>query len=168
MQSRLKARVIRSEWDMMKHSWMLALALLFVSSLSLAAQDSMPNSQSWSGIIINSSCTADEAFAEADKCTEKVPGAKLVLYDDTTRQIFELDPQAQAVEHLGDSVTVQGNLEGKTIHVTTLGLFTAIGLPVGRKAPAFSARDQFGQEQTLESLKGSRGTVLLFFRSADW
>jgi len=43
-----------------------------------------------------------------------------------------------------------------------------IGLPTGEKASPFSLRDQFGQERTLESLKGSRGTVLLFFRSADW
>jgi peroxiredoxin len=39
---------------------------------------------------------------------------------------------------------------------------------VGRKAPAFTARDQFGQEQSLDTLKGPNGTVLLFFRSADW
>ena len=39
---------------------------------------------------------------------------------------------------------------------------------MGQKAPAFSARDQFGAEQTLDSLKGAKGTVLLFYRSADW
>jgi peroxiredoxin len=44
----------------------------------------------------------------------------------------------------------------------------AIGLAVGQKAPAFSAVDQFGHEQSTETLKGSKGTVLLFFRSADW
>jgi hypothetical protein len=43
-----------------------------------------------------------------------------------------------------------------------------LGLEVGQKAPAFSATDQFGREQSNETLKGSRGTVLLFFRSADW
>lgn len=42
------------------------------------------------------------------------------------------------------------------------------GLEVGRKAPAFSSRDQFGHDQSNETLKGSDGTVLLFFRSADW
>jgi peroxiredoxin len=44
----------------------------------------------------------------------------------------------------------------------------SIGLAVGQKAPAFSIRDQFGRTQTLETLKGTNGTVLLFFRSADW
>jgi peroxiredoxin len=47
-------------------------------------------------------------------------------------------------------------------------MHTSIGLEVGQKAPEFSARDQFGGEQTLETLKGPKGTVLLFFRSADW
>jgi hypothetical protein len=122
----------------------------------------------WSGIIINSGCTADEAFAEADKCTDNVPGAKLVLYDDTTRQIFNLEPQTPAMGHLGDAVTVHGTLDANTIHVSSLNLLASIGLPAGQTAPAFSLRDQFGRQQTLETLKGSRGTVLLFFRSADW
>ncbi len=43
-----------------------------------------------------------------------------------------------------------------------------IGLEVGRKAPTFSSTDQFGHQQSNETLKGSDGTVLLFFRSADW
>jgi hypothetical protein len=45
---------------------------------------------------------------------------------------------------------------------------SVVGLPVGQKAPAFSIRDQFGHEQSNETLKGPNGTVLLFFRSADW
>ena len=45
---------------------------------------------------------------------------------------------------------------------------TSIGLAVGQKAPAFEALDQFGRTQTSETLKGPQGTVLLFFRSADW
>jgi hypothetical protein len=45
---------------------------------------------------------------------------------------------------------------------------SSIGPQIGEKAPAFAARDQFGHEQTNEALKGPNGTVLLFFRSADW
>jgi cytochrome oxidase Cu insertion factor (SCO1/SenC/PrrC family) len=41
-------------------------------------------------------------------------------------------------------------------------------LEIGQKAPAFSLPDQFGHENSNESLKGAKGTVLLFFRSADW
>jgi cytochrome oxidase Cu insertion factor (SCO1/SenC/PrrC family) len=45
---------------------------------------------------------------------------------------------------------------------------TAVGLELGQQAPAFVLSDQFGHEHSNQTLKGSRGTVLLFFRSADW
>jgi len=148
--------------------WGLTFALALSLSVPVSGQIDTHNSTSWSGVIINSGCTPDEAFAEAAKCTGKVPGGKLVLYDDTTRQIFDLDPQDKAIGHLGDGVTVAGMLEGNAIRVSSLELLTSIGLPVGQSAPAFSLPDQFGHEQTLDSLKGPHGTVLLFFRSADW
>ncbi len=44
----------------------------------------------------------------------------------------------------------------------------SVGLEIGQQAPAFTLPDQFGHEQSNETLKGSKGTVLLFFRSADW
>jgi hypothetical protein len=147
----------------------LFVAFSFVSGLAMAAQSGNPNAGTWSGVIINNNCSADEAFAEAAKCTEKdVPGAKFVLYDDTTRQMYLLEPQEPSMGHLGDSMTATGTLEGVTIHLTSLKLHTAIGLAVGQKAPVFSAPDQFGRQQSLETLKGPKGTVLLFFRSADW
>ena len=160
--------MVRSEWSMKRHVLIFTLVVLFASTLTVAGQESMTNSGSWSGVIINSGCTVDEAFAEAAKCMEKTPGAKLVLYDDTTRQIYDLEPQTQVQGNLGNSVRVEGALEASTIHLSSLKLLTSIGLPIGQKAPAFSARDQSGHEQTLESLEGSHGTVLLFFRSADW
>lgn len=53
-------------------------------------------------------------------------------------------------------------------NLPTKGVVASIGLSVGQKAPSFVAHDQFGHEQSNETLKGSNGTVLLFFRSADW
>jgi cytochrome oxidase Cu insertion factor (SCO1/SenC/PrrC family) len=44
----------------------------------------------------------------------------------------------------------------------------AVGLEVGQQVPPFMLPDQFGHKQSNETLKGSKGTVLLFFRSADW
>jgi hypothetical protein len=44
----------------------------------------------------------------------------------------------------------------------------SIGLEIGQRAPSFALTDQFGHEESNETLKGSKGTVLLFFRSADW
>ncbi len=43
-----------------------------------------------------------------------------------------------------------------------------MGSNVGRKMPSFKARDQVGREVSSDSLKSPNGTVLLFFRSADW
>ena len=48
------------------------------------------------------------------------------------------------------------------------GSVPAVGLAVGQPAPAFLLRDQFGHEQSNSTVKGPKGTVLLFFRSADW
>ena len=44
----------------------------------------------------------------------------------------------------------------------------SVGLEIGQLAPVFALSAQFGHEQSNETLKGSKGTVLLFFRSADW
>ncbi len=129
----------------------------------------MANLASWSGVIVNSICSAEEAFAEDPKCTQRdVPGAMLSLYHDTSFKVYLLQPQDQAVGHLGDSLTISGTVEGNTLHVSSVKVLTAIGLEVGQRAPAFSARDQFGRLQCLDTLKGPNGTVLLFFRSADW
>lgn len=43
-----------------------------------------------------------------------------------------------------------------------------VGLEIGQQAPPFALIDQFGKKQSSETLKGSNGTVVLFFRSADW
>lgn len=34
--------------------------------------------------------------------------------------------------------------------------------------PAFSLPDQNGKPQTLETLRGPKGLMLVFYRSADW
>lgn len=44
----------------------------------------------------------------------------------------------------------------------------AIGTETGKKVPSFRLKDQFGREQSNDTLGGANGTVLLFFRSADW
>jgi peroxiredoxin len=151
---------------MARRSLMSAVGLFIAATFALAGQNNPANSGPWSGVIINVACSADEAFAELAKCTASAPGAQRTLYDDTVRQIYNLDPPTTAA--IGDSVTVRGTLDGNAIHGASVQALTSFGLDVGQKARAFSARDQFGREQTLETLKGSKGTVLLFYRSADW
>jgi peroxiredoxin len=153
----------------MSRNTLAAIAIFFfAANCAFAAQGEGAKTGAWSGVIVNGICSPDEAFAEAPKCAAAEPGAPLALYDDTIRQVYALDPQNQANGHLGESVTVSGTLDGNMIHSAVVKPFAAVGLNVGQKAPAFSAPDQFGGEQTLDSLKGPKGTVLLFYRSADW
>ncbi len=42
------------------------------------------------------------------------------------------------------------------------------GPQVGDIVPSFSLTDQHGQTQTLESIMGPHGAMLVFNRSADW
>ena len=42
------------------------------------------------------------------------------------------------------------------------------GPAVGERVPDFSAQDQAGRQQTLKSVMGRKGVMLVFFRSADW
>jgi hypothetical protein len=143
------------------------IAFSCVDPLTVAAQNSARDSRSWSGILVSSSCNADEAFFESPECNKVVPGAKLSLYNDTNRVMYDLEPQDKIAFHTGDTVTVRGVLDGDTIRIASIEPMS-IGLAVGQKAPPFEIRDQFGRTQTLDTLKGKNGTVLLFFRSADW
>ena len=43
-----------------------------------------------------------------------------------------------------------------------------IGPKVGETVPDFELRDQHGASRTLSSLAGPNGTMLVFYRSADW
>ena len=145
----------------------LPLVACFFAIPQMPAQNTPASTSSWSGIVVSSACDADEAFNGSVECNKDVPGAKLALYDDTNRVMYSLEPQASVNVHLGDIVTARGTLDGETIRITSIEPI-AIGLSAGQKAPEFSLRDQFGHLQTLDTLKGANGTVLLFFRSADW
>src|SRR5215472_6719492 len=130
---------------MARHPMAFVVGLLGFAISAAAWQDKV-NAKTWSGIIINGGCTADEAFAESDKCFERRGSqSRLALYDDTIRQVFDLDEQDQAARYFGESVTVEGTLHNNAIQVLTIGKLTSIGLKPGQSAPGFSLRDQFGQ-----------------------
>ena len=42
------------------------------------------------------------------------------------------------------------------------------GPDVGAAIPQFSAADQNGVTRTLDQVKGPKGTMVVFYRSADW
>src|ERR1700722_11153856 len=142
-------------------------AILSTASLAFAGQNNPPKTGSWSGVLVTSACNADEAFNESPECFKTVPGAKIALYDDTNRPMYSLEPQEKVTARLGDTVTDRGNLDEDTIQIAST-LLKCTAFAVCQKAPNFSARYEFGHIQSLETLKGPNGTVLLFFRSADW
>ncbi len=43
-----------------------------------------------------------------------------------------------------------------------------LGPQIGQRVPDFNLNDQNGRAQNLQSITGSRGAMLVFFRSADW
>jgi hypothetical protein len=43
-----------------------------------------------------------------------------------------------------------------------------LGPAVGASAPGFELTDQNGRMRTLDTVAGPQGTMLVFFRSADW
>ena len=45
---------------------------------------------------------------------------------------------------------------------------SGIGPQVGAVVPPVAGVDQFGNQQTLASISGPKGAMLVFFRSADW
>jgi hypothetical protein len=42
------------------------------------------------------------------------------------------------------------------------------GPGIGSTIPKFEALDQNGHSQSLQSIAGPKGTLLVFYRSADW
>ena len=63
------------------------------------------------------------------------------------------------------------------MRVLRLGLAVTVGLlaqqvrtgpGVGSVVPSFEAPDQNGHVQTLESVGGPKGALVVFYRSADW
>jgi hypothetical protein len=53
---------------------------------------------------------------------------------------------------------------GEKAATSTIGPGPGIGRPI----PAFHALDQDGGDRDFASLRGPKGLVLVFFRSADW
>ena len=42
------------------------------------------------------------------------------------------------------------------------------GPELGQQIPGFAAEDQEGRTETVKSIIGPKGAMLVFFRSADW
>ncbi len=58
--------------------------------------------------------------------------------------------------------------ETRTRPLPDLDKNTKTGPAIGSKIPPFEVTDHSGRKQTFETLRGPKGLVLLFIRSADW
>ena len=56
------------------------------------------------------------------------------------------------------------SLTGQQAGAQTLDLGPAVGAPV----PVLEGLDQYGKARSFEDLRGPKGLLLLFHRSADW
>ncbi len=93
------------------HFCLFLVALFSIGPLAVAGQNNTTKPGSWSGILVSSSCNADEAFAESPECTKNMPGARLALYNDTNRVMYGLEPQEHRF-HRDDVDWARGRKEG--------------------------------------------------------
>jgi uncharacterized protein DUF5818 len=113
---------------MVKRLMLCAAGILFIGGLSMAGQDAA-KSGTCSGIVTNDKCGAKDASAQGAGCTKGcvTRGAKLALYNTDNKKVYVLEPQDRATGHEGHDVTVQGTLDGDTIHVTSITMNPAKG-----------------------------------------
>ena len=103
----------------MRHRLLAAVrtAVAIAALAGLAATPALADS--WTGWVTDSSCGAKGANADHKGCAEKCHrgGTPLVFYNDADQELYELDDQDLAAQHLGHAVTVTGKLDGKKIAV---------------------------------------------------
>jgi hypothetical protein len=113
----------------MRKIFMLAVPLVLVlSTMSFAA------AKDFSGEIMDSACAkmgshegmmkSHANIKDAKGCTLGCVkgGSKFVLYDASTKTVYQLDDQTKPMEFAGEKVQVSGTLDesSKTIHVTDI------------------------------------------------
>jgi len=81
---------------------------------------------------------------------------------------IELGPKMKIGIAILCSIGFLALASGQENHLPNEGVAASVGLEIGQQAPAFTLTDQFGHEQSNQTLKGPKGMVILFFRSADW
>jgi hypothetical protein len=54
------------------------------------------------------------------------------------------------------------------LSATVFGETAANGLSTGSRIPPFSLKDQTGISRSFSDIRGPKGALLVFYRSADW
>ena|SRR5436305_3067820 len=94
----------------------LIVALMFLAASALQAA-------SWTGWITDEHCGAKGNNAEHKSCALKCAkdhNAALVFYNNADKKIYKLDKQDVAKDHIGSEVTVNGDLSGDNITVSSI------------------------------------------------
>jgi hypothetical protein len=118
---------------MLKKVALSAASILVAAGFVFAGQADKPASGSWSGTVTDNICGAKNAGPAGASCTKECvskKGAKLALYDASTKKVYVLDPQEKATGHEGHNVVVKGTLDkdSSTIHVTSLTMAKTQGM----------------------------------------
>lgn len=118
---------------MLKKVTLCWAALLFASGLALASQSDKAASGTWSGTVTDSICGAKNAGPAGAACTRECvskKGAKLALYDASSKKVYLLEPQDKVTGHEGHYVIVKGTLDkdNNTIHIASLSMSMANGM----------------------------------------
>jgi hypothetical protein len=89
-----------------------------------------------------------------------------VAYDKQPPQMRRLlyAPVVMALLALQVHLVLQVHAQGTRARVDV----SRLGPQVGERVPEFQLIDQAGKAQTLQSIMGRRGAMLVFVRSADW
>ena len=66
------------------------------------------------------------------------------------------------------TISMRLSFAGLTLVLATAAAQVKTGPDPGTKIPAFELPDQHGRTRTFENLRGRKGLVLAFVRSADW
>jgi hypothetical protein len=69
---------------------------------------------------------------------------------------------------LSAAVTLAVSMHGFAQQAAPVVDTSKLGPQVGATVPPFSGVDQFGKAQSLATLSGPKGLMLVFSRSADW
>jgi hypothetical protein len=117
---------------------MLAAAFLAMLALAFAPaamagdhgkkdEHAKTDSQTWTGWITDAACGVKNANSEGKSCALACykNGSKLVLYVKADDELYEIDQQEKAVQHLGHEVSVTGFMKDGKIKVSKIEEHTA-------------------------------------------
>ena len=100
--------------------------LLAVAVMCVGIGRAQDKPMTFHGDIMDSGCAkgGTHKMGDAKACTEACVknGSKYVLYDSTTKTVYQLDDQMKPMEFAGAKVSVRGTLDDatKTIHVLSI------------------------------------------------